>query len=583
MFKNYLAVALRNLRKHKGLSLINVSGLAVGMACCTLILFWIQHEHSYDRFHKKGERIYKVTIESHRPDGSIDPFSETQFPLAPTLKDRYPDIEDAARIFKTHALVRYGSTAFNENLVFFTDTSFFELFSFPFLSGNPENALSDTNAIVITENTAQKYFGAEDPMGKIMSVNVKRDFVVTGVLKNPPSNSHIQFDFLLPASLLTNLDRNTLRQEWDASSLNSWGATYVDTYVQIGKSVSFPDVEQKIFGFLSEVKLGTAWKLRMQPLFEVYLHPINGSNTVVKYLTIFAIIACVVLVIACINFMNLTTACSSKRAKEIGMRKVVGARKKDVIQQFFGESLLTAFLASGLAVLLVALFLPTFNRLSGKQLTFSGSFSLSLFMGFLGITILTGCLSAVYPALHLSSLKTLNIIKRSAGSGAPKSQFRKVLVVAQFSLSIIFIIGTIVIFSQLEYIRKKDLGYNRSDILYLPIPGELQNTYALMKREMEQNPQILAITASNVRPSFLDTGAGGLDWEGKDPNLDASYSYASVDFNFIETLGMEIGQGRNFSREITSDSSNYILNETAIKEMGLTDPIEKRFSMWGTE
>ena len=583
MFKNYLKIALRVIKRHKGYSFINITGLATGIACCLLILIWIRHELSYDRFHEKGEQIFKVTIESHRSDGRIEPFSDTQFPLAPALKERYSDIKNSTRIFKAKALIRHGSQAFNEDGFCFTDPSLIEMFTFPLVSGNPETALSEANSIVITEDMAQKYFGNKDPIGKIMSVNVKRDFIVTGVMKKMPANSHIQFDFLVPIGILENLGRERLRQEWDASGLNSWGATYVHTYVLLQESSSYLDVEQKISGFLKEVKSGTRWMLRMQPLFQIYMFPINGSNTVVKYLIIFAIIAFFILMIACINFMNLTTAYSSKRAKEIGMRKVVGAQKGDIIKQFFGESLMLSLVSSGVAVLLVFLFLPAFNTLSGKQLSFTDSFDLTLLLELLGITVLTGCLSAIYPALFLSSFRTIGIIKGSLSSGFKKPLFRRTLVVSQFSLSIIFIIGTVVVYSQLEYIRRKDLGYNKENLIYLPLQGEIQNRCQLLKNEMVQSPNVMNVTASNVLPSFLDTGAGGLDWEGKDPKLDAVYNYASVDFDFIETFRIEMAQGRNFSREDISDASNFILNETAIKEMGLNDPVGKRFNMWGIE
>ena len=571
------------MKRYRGYAFINITGLAVGIACCILILLWIRNELSYDRFHEKGERIFKVTIESHRSDGRIESFAHTQFPLAPALKKRYPDIENATRIFEAKVLVRYGSKAFNEDRFFLADPSFLEMFTFPLVSGNPETALSRAESIVITEDTAQKYFGNEDPIGKIMSVNVKRDLIVTCVMKNLPSNSHIQFDFLAPSAILEDLDRERLRQEWDASGLNSWGATYVHTYVLLQESSSYLDVEQKISGFLKEVKSDTRWMLRMQPLYTAYLFPINGSNTVVKYLTIFSIIAFFVLVIAWINFMNLTTAYSGKRAKEIGMRKVVGAQRGDLVKQFFGEAFMLSLVSSGVAVLLVSLFLPVFNTLSGKQLSLADSFDLTLLLGLLGITTLTGFLSAIYPALFLSSFKPIGILKGSLSSGLKKSLFRRVLVIARFSLSIIFIIGTVIIYSQLEYIRKKDLGYNKENLVYLPLQGEVQKKHHLLKNEMLQSPKVMNVTASNALPSFLDTGAGGLDWEGKDPKLDAVYNYASVDFDFIETFRMEMAQGRNFSREVISDASNFILNETAIKEMSLNDPVGKRFSMWGME
>lgn len=580
IFKYYFKIALRNFKRNKGYSFINISGLAVGIACCILILLWVQDELSYDRFHEKGNRIFKVTIESHLPNGKIDPFTHTQFPLAPALKEKYPEIVNSTRIFQAKVLVKHESKAFNDERFFFSDPSFFEMFTFPLVNGSQETALSGINSIVITENIAQKYFGKENPIGKTMSVNIKRNFVVTGVMKNIPTNSHIQFDFLAPSAILENLDQEMLRQEFDARSLHSWGATYVDTYVLLRESSSYKDVEQKISGFLNEVKSGTRWRLKMQPLYQVYLFPINGSNTIVKYLTIFSIVAFVVLMIACFNFINLTTAYSSKRSKEIGMRKILGSPKGDIAKQFIGEALLLSFCSLILAVFLVFLFLPTFNELIGKKLSLFGSFDLTLLSRLIGITLLTGCLSAIYPALLLSSLRPVGILKGFFKSGSKKPLFRRFLVVVQFSLSIILIIGTIIVYSQLDFIRKRDLGYNKENIIYLPLQGKIQNKYQLLKNEMGKNPYVLNTTVSNVLPSCLDTGAGGIDWEGKDPGIDAVFYYASIDYDFIETFQMKIVQGRNFSRKLISDRSNYILNETAIREMGLNTPIGKRFSMW---
>ena len=583
MLINYLKIALRNIKRHKMFSFINISGLAVGMACCILILLWVRDELSYDRFHKKGEQIYKITIESHQPNGVIAPFGHTPFPLAPALKERYPEVVDSARIFEAKVLLRHESNVFNEDRFYFTEPSFFKIFTFPLLKGNPQTALSNMNSVVITENMAQKYFGIENPIGKTLSVNINRDYIVTGVMKNIPANSHITFDFLASSKILENLDRKSLRQEWDAESLNSWGATYVHTYVLLQKTSFYPDVEHKISGFFKEINPDIGWVLKMQPLYQIHLFPINRNSAVVKYLTIFSIIAFVVLMIACINFMNLTTAISSKKSKEIGIRKIVGAKKGDIIRQFFGEYLLLSFFSLALAVLLVFLFLPAFNTLTGKQFTPSNSIDLTLLFGLIGITILTGCVSAVYPALFLSSFSPIRALKGSFSSGSRRPTFRRILVVIQFSLSIILVIGTLIIYSQLDYIRKRDLGYDKENIIYLPLQGEIQNKYQILKNGMVQNANVLNATVSNTLPSFLDTGAGGLDWEGRDPKFDALFNYASVDFDFIDTFRMQIVQGLNFSGEITSDLSNYILNETAIKQMGLNDPIGKRFSMWEKE
>lgn len=576
MLKNHLKVALRNVGRNKVFSFINISGLAIGMACCILILLWIQDELSFDRFHRYANRLGRVVAEVEY--SGQRPWAVTEAPLSQALNKEYPEIAQATRIqLGSRFRVRHGEKQFNEEHNIFAEPAFFDMFSFPFLKGNPETALNGKRSVVITEKMAQKYFGAEDPLGKTLNFNGKIDFQVTGVLQNIPKNSHLQFDFILPFSLLENLGQD----------IHNWGNSNFFTYVLLDKNTSVEEASQKISGYLGTIDPENNTQLFIQPVSRIHLFSnfeydaLAANNSDHKYIFIFASIAMFVLFIACINFMNLTTARSSSRAKEVAMRKVVGAERNDIIRQFFGESLFFSFVAFGFALALVFLFLPVFNDLSGKRLAVDFTGNILIPIGLIGIVFFTGLLSGCYPSLYLSSFQPGKILKRTLSANPRGSVFRKVLVVVQFSLSIILIIGTTVVHKQIDYMRNRKLGFDKENLIYMPLAGRIRPQYETAKNELLRNVNIVSVTASSNLPSFgRNWSTGNLDWEGKNPEETIFMQGVDVDFDFFETFGMEIKEGRHFSKEFAADeNSGVILNETAINAMGIQSPIGKRFSI----
>ncbi len=576
MFKNYLKITLRNIGRNKAFSLINISGLAIGMACCILILLWIQDELSFDRFHRHANRLGRVIAEVEY--SGQRPWAVTEAPLAQALKEEYPDIVQSTRIqLGRNFRVRYGEKQFNETHNIFAEPVFFEMFTFPFLKGNPKTALRGKRSVVITEKMAQKYFGDDEPMGKILNFNDRIDFQVTGVLKNIPKNSHLQFDFILLFNLLEDLGQD----------INNWGNFNFFTYVLLEKKSSYDEVNQKISGYLEAINPDTNAHLFIQLVKQIHLYSdfeydvLAANNSDYKYIFIFSSIALFVLLIACINFMNLTTARSSNRAKEVAMRKVVGAYRKNIIRQFFGESILFSMIALGFAFAFVFFFLPVFNDLSDKQLVLDFTDNIAIPLGLIGIALFTGLLSGLYPSIYLSSFQPTKILKRVFGADPKSYAFRKVLVVAQFFLSVILIIGTTVVHNQIDYIKNRKLGFNKENLLYIPLVGKIRQQYETVKNELLRNANILSVTASSNLPSFgRNWATGNLDWEGKNPEETIHMQGVDVDYDFFKTFGMNMKEGRSFSRNFSLDENNgVILNETAINAMGLQSPVGKRLSI----
>ena len=576
MFKNYLKITLRNIGRNKAYSLINISGLAIGMACCILILLWIQDELSFDRFHRHANRLGRVIAEVEY--SGQRPWAVTEAPLAQALKKEYPDIVQTTRIqLGGKFRVRYGEKQFNEIHNIFAEPAFFEMFTFPFIKGNPKTALDGKRSVVITEKMAQKYFGADEPMGKTLNFNDKIDFQVTGVLKNIPKNSHLQFDFILLFNWLENLGQD----------IHNWGNFNFFTYVLLGKNSSYDEVNQKISGYLGTIDPENNARLFIQPVKQIHLYSdfeydaLAANNSDYKYIFIFSSIALFVLFIACINFMNLTTARSSNRAKEVAMRKVIGAYRKNIIMQFFGESIFFSLIALGFAFAFVFFFLPVFNDLSDKQLVLDFTDNIAIPMGLISIALFTGLLSGLYPSIYLSSFQPAKVLKRAFGADPKSYAFRKVLVVAQFFLSIILIVGTTVVHNQIDYMKNRKLGFNKENLLYIPLVGKIRQQYETVKNELLRNANILSVTASSNLPSFgRNWSTSNLDWEGKNPEETILMQGVDVDYDFFKTFGMHMKEGRSFSRNFSLDeNSGVILNETAINAIGLQSPIGKRFSI----
>jgi len=570
MFKSHLKIAFRTLFRNKGYSFINIVGLAIGMTCNILILLWAQHELGFDRFHPNGNEIYRIYQDVHHSAG-VTPFSNLPLPLAQEIESTVPEIRHTARLAGDRVTVKYGDNIFNERGFYYTDPSFFEIFSFPFVQGDSKTALSDPYSILLTESSAEKYFGSEDPLGKVLTLDGIDQMRITGILKNPPDNSSLQFEFLVPFSLLNAGGYDTSR--WDSST--------TQTYILANSGVSADRIEQKISNILMQHNQKEESYLRLQPLKKIHLFTLSGEPGNIKSVYIFSLIALFVLVIACINFMNLATARSSKRAREVGLRKVVGARRTQIVRQFYGEAVFLVLIAFALSLLLVELFLPLFNQISGKPLSLDLTGNIVIYASLLGIALFTGLLSGSYPALYLSSFPPLRVLKSSFPSGSGSSIFRKGLVIFQFSLSIMLIIGTAVISSQLKYIQNSDIGFDRQNLVYFNINDTISQNFDSVKDEILKDPNILSVTRTFQIPSY-NRYSSPADWEGKETHQNINFNISVVDEDYLKTLGLELAQGRNFSEKFSTDISNYILNQEAVKQMGLDNPLGIRFKLGKT-
>ncbi len=577
MLKNYLKIALRNIQKYKTYSAINIIGLAVGMACCLLIFFWVQDEFRFDRFHENKNRIHQVYSELKYQDGRSRIFTGSYYPLARLLKSEIPEVAEALRYEEAaNILVKQGEKSTTDNIVGLADPAFFSVFSFSFIDGDPGTALSDRNSIVITKRMAQKYFGDENPMGKNLNVNGQADLMVRGVIKNVPYHSSLHFDCIIPFAWQFGQPGN---------EPTHWGGNPLNTFILIFEHADQANIVQKINDLFKKYNPTDKVQVdfHLHPLTRLHLYSPEGGG-LIGLIKISSIIALFVLILACINFMNLSSARSATRSNEVGLRKVVGAKKSNLILQFLGESILLAIITMVIATLMVWLILPTFNRLMDKQLSLSLIFQPSAILGVLGIALFTGIVSGSYPALFLSSLQTIQTLKGTSHYSARSSIFRKVSVIFQFALSIFLIISTLILYRQMDFIKRKDLGYQHKDVLCIRMTGNMSGQYETVKHEMLQNPSIVSITRSAQHPVNIGSSVRALEWDGKNPAESASMNFEYVDYDYFQTLGMEIIDGRAFSKEFATDlTDGYIVNEEAVKLMGMDSPVGKRLSVFRKE
>jgi len=573
MWIHHLKVTIRNIIRHKGYSFLNIFGLAAGMACCILIGLWVLDELNYDRFHKNVSSICRV--ESNQEfNGRTLHIYWTPHPLGPALKAEIPEIVDSTRAQNLRAqLIRYKDKSFEEYDIWSVDPSFLKIFTFPMIRGNPENALSGTSSLVMTERLATKFFGDENPIGKVINVAQSADFTVTGILKDIPTNSSLQFDVLIPYKYLDSVGRT------DDNFTNN--QTY--TWIQLHSSVSSEEVSAKISGFVKTKVSRSLMVLELLPLSKVHLYTYSGyeKNLAVQSVYLFSIIAIFVLIIGCINFMNLSTARSANRAKEVGLRKVVGAFRSQLIRQFFGESLLFALIALGLAVAAVSVVLPAFGNLAGKEMSWTAAGAGVLVLGLVGIALLTGLVSGSYPALFLASFQPVDTLKGKLRSGKGNAVFRRTLVVVQFVLSAALIIGTGVVSKQMTFIKNRNLGWNKDQVVAIPIRSYSRPSLETLKAQLSNTPGIINVAVATQKPSFTSWSSSGFDWEGKDPSLKVDVTYMEADDGYVDTMGMNIVRGRNLSREFPTDKTeSFLINEEFVKLMGHEDPIGKSFSFW---
>jgi len=570
MFKNYLMIAFRLIKKNKLFSFINIFGLAIGLATCLLILLWINDELSYDRFHQNGEHVYKVVCSDILAN---DKYAVTTPALAPALIQEFPEVVAATRYYELgNLVVKYGDQKSLEDDVAFVDPQFLTIFSFPLIQGDPQTALSAPLSTVLTESQAQKYFGAEDPVGKTITIAGRYDFKVTGLMEDPPLNSHLRFDMLVPVEFLEEFG-------WD---LEQWDRFFIDTYVQLHPES--PVVEkEKLSGYIhTKIEDSDNLELFLFPIHDIHLRSSDiggmGRTGNIKNVYLFSIISLFILLIACINFMNLSTTQSKKRIKEIGMRKVVGASRKDIIKQFYGESILITLVALGLAFILIELFLPVFNGLSGKELRLDFSENYGFFIIVLGIVFAAGFISGSYPALLLSSFKPIEMFRGKWASGSNIQSFsRKFLVVAQFSISIVLIIGTAIVYTQMDFLRHRNLGFDHERIASMELTRNLRQKYDVMKTDLLNLSYVSHVTSASKRPF---THISSTDWHSPDNNRYVRLAFTDVGYDYLETFGLELKEGRFFSKEYSLDENNYILNETAVRQMGFANPLGQEIEVF---
>ena len=587
MFRNYLIVAFRNIWRHKIYSFINIMGLAVGMACCILIFLWIQNELTYDRFHENGDDIFRVIQHVGYANQSRS-WAITQGPLGPSLKKDFPDIINTARFAQSRFLLTYEDKEFYESVIL-ADGSMFEMFDLPLIKGDRFTALIDPNFMLISEQMAKKHFGEKDPLGKIITLNQKHAFVITAVMKNIPKNSSLHgVGFIVPFIFGRELTWSVWGKEihW---TVDDWGNSAFYTFIQVRKGVSQQEIEPKISGYLSDkptVEGGE--RLSLQSLKKIHLYSNydwDWAHGDIRYVIAFFIVGIFILLIACINYMNLATARASNRAREVVLRKVAGASKSDIVKQLLGESILMTLIALLLALLTVELMLPIFNNITGKEFGPEVATNWKGALGLLIIALLTGFVSGSYPALFLSAFQPAGILKGSLQYGAKGGKFRKLLIVTQFSLAILMIICTAIVYLQVQFIQKKKLGYDREHIVYMHMPGDMWKQYETLKNELSRNPNIMGVTASSSAPTrgyALSNAAW--DWKGKSPNDKVLMRNVFVQDDYFRTLNIKLAAGRAFSKAIPTDKNDAIMvNEAATEVMGLKNAVGQKMTYSGNK
>lgn len=573
MIKNYLVTAVRNLLNHKEYSIINILGLAIGMASVILIMLFVQEELSYDSFHANKDRIYRLNLAAtdHQTGAEIER-AIGPYRLASELKPDFADIPYIIRFVpQGRELVQYQDKTYFEQNLCFAEQKVFQVFSFPLLDGDPMTVLERPFSVVITREIANKYFGQEEPVGKFLTFQ-DNDFEVTGILADIPQNS--QFQFKIIASL------NAAEQIFSRIVLENWGEGSTETFMMLPENVKPDDLQDRLAAFV-ETKLAD-WsrfspRLRLQPLSKLYLYSQDISTFAaggdITYVLAFSAIALFILIIACINFMNLATARSANRSKEVGLRKVVGAQRGQLVWQFLSESILLSLLSLLIAVGLTMACLPAFNQLAGKDLAVDILGSGSILAGLLLITIFVGIISGSYPALFLSAFKPIYVMSGSLTRGIRGGLLRRVLVTFQFAISIFLIVVTAVVYNQLRYAQNIKLGFDKEHIVLLQgTPLELREKYDQFRAELLTNPKIInAAGSSRVPPGRLSSSLRARP-EGVPEDEQGGMQTVWTDYDYIETMGFEMAAGRSFSRKYPSDAtSGFILNEAAVKSIGWTN------------
>lgn len=572
MIKSYFKTAIRNFQRHLGYAIINVAGLACGLTATMFILLWVNDELKYDSFHKNSDTLYKVWHNSVYTDGTIKTFPSTSAPLVPAAKEQIPEVEYATRMDWGMELLFAADGVSLMQKGIWADPDLFKMFTFPIVRGSADKPLPDDNAVAISEKIASIYFANEDPIGKMFKVSEQLDVKVTAVFQDVPSNSSLQFDFVLPFETYAK-GRPWMFANWEVSSNQS--------FIKLRDGASAEAVNEKLTALVKkncDACLVHPF-LQLYKDFHLYSEFTNGKQDggKIEYVRAFSLVAVFILLMACINFMNLATARSSTRSREIGVRKVIGAQRRNLVVQFLGESLMISFLSMIIALSAVQLVLPLFNTLTQKSVVLE--LEPSVILTLTGIVLVTGILAGSYPALFLSSFKPVSVLKGKTHSPGGEAVVRKVLVIFQFGLSVILIAGSIVIYNQIQFIRTKNLGLNRDNVLRMDLRGGVQKSLEAFKTEALNCPGVSGISAVADIPFDVQNTTSDPVWPGKREGEEIPFKVMISDANLIPLLGMKLADGRNFI-DSKSDTSNYIVNEAAVEAMGLKDPIGTPFEMW---
>ncbi|QDK77917.1 FtsX-like permease family protein [Spirosoma sp. KCTC 42546] len=581
MLTNYLKIAWRNIIRNKAFSAINILGLALGMACSLLIFLWIKDELTVDNYHANGPQLYNV-MQRQKYDGKVEAGRFTPGVLPDELKKQFPEILYAAGYTGWEAQMTFAvGDKINKETGHWAGADWFKMFSIPLLAGTPETALNAPTSMAISRKVAEFYFGNPvAALGKSIRIDNKRDYQITAVFENLPAHSSDHYEFLI------NWQDCLSRNPW----MKEWGNNGPHTCIMLRSDGNVANLDAKLRPFLRKYNkdIGKSFdaELFLQPYPDGYLYS-NFKNGIqdggrIEYVRLFGVVAVFLLLIACINFMNLATARSVKRAREVGVRKVIGALRSLLAAQFIGEALLFAVLALLVATTLVVVSLPAFNSLTGKDISLQVT-DASLWLLLIGITLVTGLIAGSYPALFLSSLQPVKVLKGSLTFGSGARLFRQGLVVFQFVLSMLLIVGTIVVYRQVNYIQTENLGYDRENLLYVPVEGELATPlkYKTFKDELLRMPGIQSVSSMTEAPTNIGSSTGGVSWTGKDPNVNIEITQTAVGYDLMKTLKARLVAGRDFSPEFSMDTTNYIINEATAARTGYKNPVGQPITMWG--
>jgi putative ABC transport system permease protein len=580
MIQNFFKIGIRNILRHKGFTFINVTGLAVGLAASLLILLWVQDEFSFEKFNANAKSIYRVE-EDQFYSGARYHVTVTPVPSGPVWKEKIPEIVDQVRVnlWLPRVLFKYEDKVFFESSIAAVDSSLLNFFTFPLSFGDPRTALNSPHSIILTQKLAAKYFGKDNPVGKTLTVENRAQFTVTGVFREIPENTMFTFSAVIPYSYMKEI----------GAADNSWGNNSIFSFIRLKPGADINAVNKKLTDVVLENNPQNTTKFSLFPILDIHLYGQFGfteTNGPVIVVTIFTLIAIFVLLIACINFINLSTAKAAGRSKEIGIKKVAGADRLSMMFQFMMESLLLVAVAMLISLVLVGLSLGIFNNVSGKNFRLEDLLQFKFIVDFILVGTVAGLVSGIYPAFYLSSFEPAAVLKGESVSGKGKGRLRQILVIIQYTLSILIAVSATFMYLQLKFLQNKELGYDKNNLICIPMPESMKQKYYPLKLELEKETLIKGITASMWNPTSMGSNSGGASWDGKDPEKQVLIGTNGINYDYLKTLKMELVSGRDFSKDYKSDmakdtTGNFLINEEVVKLMGIGDPVGKNFRFMG--